>query len=290
VLGDLLLDRVVVDVLLFSNQAIETKPETVQAFHNAWFEALKLQSEEPSRAEQLVISWGLNDWSYVAAEGDLVGWLETIAQAGLGANALAMGNPSLLTDRLKEAQVVWQWAGKSVPGADLSTLVDPSFVLAAAENPSLFASQAPINDSFLMAGRPDVPQLTEDQLGGATILAVLPLRKVEFEPDSVRLTEQAQSDLREQVMPVLRSSTELYLRIDGSAAWPGPSGRYSEDQIREFAYRRALAVAQFLAGQGIDPDRLVFGTTPSKYPNSVREEELEQDRFVQFTLIEPLGR
>lgn len=291
--GEVVIDsgelRVVVDVILTSNHAIVQKPELVQAFHDAWFEALKFQSEDPGRAEQLVISWGMNDWTWVEGEGDLQGWLETIAQASLGANELAMKDTSLLADRLAEAKVVWQWAGKIIPEMDQVFLVDPRFVLQSATNPSLHATKPPINDSFLMTGRPDLPSLTDDELGGATVLAVLPLRKIDFEPDSTRLTDIAKQELKEQIVPVLRTSTELYLRVDGSSAWPGPEGKYTEEQIRDFAYRRALAVAQFLAGYGIDSDRLILGTINPQFPFG-NAEQLEQDRYVQFTLIKPLGR
>lgn len=291
--GNVLIDsgrlRVVVDVLLTSNQAISQRPEVTQAFHNAWFEALKFQFEDPQKAEELIITWGNNDWSYVEAEGDLQGWLETIAQAGLGANQIAMRDKTLLAGRLEEAKHVWQWAGKVIPDVNLEELIEPQFVLTSAENPNLQPLRAPINDTFLLTAKPDIPKLTEEELGGATILAILPLKKIEFEPDSTRLTEKARTDLKEQVLPVLRSSTELYLKVEGSSAWPGP-GKYTEEHIRNFAYERALSVAQFLAGQGIDPDRLVLGTVDPKFPESQVEEELEQDRFVAFTLIQPLGR
>jgi ABC-type nitrate/sulfonate/bicarbonate transport system substrate-binding protein len=291
--GEVIIDsgrlRVVVDVILASNQAVDEQPELVQAFHNAWYEALKFQFENPEQAEQLVISWGMNDWTYVEAEGDLQGWLETIAQASLGANELAMRDPNLLAERLSEARTVWQWSGRVIPDVDLTTLVEPRFVIQAASNPNLQANTPPINDSFLMTGTPDLPSLSEEELGGATVLAVLPLRKISFEPDSTRLTEEAQAALLEQIIPVLRTSTELYLRIDGSSAWPGPQGTYTEEQIRNFAYRRALAVAQFLAGYGIDSDRLILGTIDPQFPFG-SPEQLEQDRYVQFTLIEPTGR
>lgn len=282
--------RVVIDVALASNQAVEQKAQLVQAFTDAWFEALKLQFEDPARAEQLVIAWGNNDWTWVAAEGDLQGWLETIAQSGLGPNQLAMSNISLLVERLAEAKRVWQWAGKVIPDMDYATRIEPAFVLSSAQNPALQASQAPINDTFLLTSRPNLPKLTEEELGGATTLAVLPLRKIEFEPDSTRLTEKATTNLKEQVLPVLVASTEVYLKVDGSSAWPGPAGRYTKEQIQDFAFQRALSVAQFLAGQGIDTDRLILGTVESRFPESTVEAELEQDRFVGFTLIVPPGR
>jgi len=88
---------------------------------------------------------------------------------------------------------------------------------------------------------------------------------------------------------VLRSS-RLYLKIEGSAAWPGPEGRYTADDISSFAEQRALSVQQFLAGQGIDPNRLIIGTLEPKFPNSTNEAELVQDRIVRFTLVTTGGR
>ena len=58
----------------------------------------------------------------------------------------------------------------------------------------------------------------------------------------------------------------LYLKIEGSAAWPGPEGRFSQQDIRDFAMARATSVATFLTQQGIDPNRMILAgdwTTPS---------------------------
>jgi hypothetical protein len=91
------------------------------------------------------------------------------------------------------------------------------------------------------------------------------------------------------VLPVLRAS-RLYLKIEGSSAWPGPEGRFSEQEIRDFAMARATSVATFLTQQGIDPNRLILGTLDSKFPNSLNEAELVQDRIVHFTLVTTGGR
>ncbi|HEX5689265.1 MAG TPA: hypothetical protein VFX76_04650, partial [Roseiflexaceae bacterium] len=109
------------------------------------------------------------------------------------------------------------------------------------------------------------------------------------QPESTRLTDQAVNDLTAQVLPVLRSS-RLYLKIEGSSAWPGPEGRFSAEEISDFAEQRALSVQQFLAQQGIDPNRLIIGTLPPKFPNSISEAELVQDRIVRFTLVTTGGR
>ena len=46
----------------------------------------------------------------------------------------------------------------------------------------------------------------------------------------------------------------------------------------------------FLAGQGIDPNRLIGGTLKPEHPNSTDENVLKQDRKVIFTLVTPGGR
>ncbi len=247
--------RAILDVLISSRQAIDKKPEAVQAFHDAWFEALRTMIDTPDQAEQAIVQWGNTDWSTIAKPGDLKAALEPLAQATLGANQIAFQTPQLLVSRLGEAQGVWARAGQTPPQTDLNQLVDGRFALGSSKNPQLFSSQPPVNSSFLLTAKVDLPQLSAEEQQSAQAVVKLPLEKIDFEPESTRLTQKAASDLTTQVLPVLRSS-RLYLKIEGSAAWPGPPGRYSEEDIRSFAEQRALSVQQFLAGQGIDPNRL----------------------------------
>jgi NitT/TauT family transport system substrate-binding protein len=281
--------RAVLDVLITSRPAIDGKAEAIQAFHDAWFEALKSMVDTPDQAEQAIIGWGNPDWSFVAQPGDLTGALETLAQATLNANQIAFQRPQLLVSRLGEAQGVWTRAGQTPPQADLNQLVDGRFVLASARDSQLFSSAPPINSSFLLTAKVDLPQLSAEEQQNAQEVVKLPLEKIDFEPESTRLTQKAAEDLTNQVLPVLRSS-RLYLKIEGSAAWPGPEGRFSQEDIRSFAEARALSVQQFLAQQGIDPNRLIVGTLDPKFPNSVNESELVQDRIVRFTLVTTGGR
>jgi NitT/TauT family transport system substrate-binding protein len=281
--------RAVLDVLVSSRQSIDNKSEAVQAFHDAWFEALKAMIDTPDQAEQALLQWGHPDWTFVENPGDLRTALEPLAQATLNANQIAFQQPQLLANRLGEAQGVWSRAGQAPPQADLNALVEPRFALGSARDSRLFSSQPPVNSSFLLTARVDLPQLSAEEQQSADAVVTLPLEKIDFQPESTRLTEQATNDLTTQVLPVLRSS-QLYLKIEGSAAWPGPAGRFSEEDIRSFAEARALSVQQFLAGQGIDPNRLLVGTLAPKFPNSVNEAELVQDRIVRFTLITTGGR
>jgi len=281
--------RAILDVLITSRPALTNKAEAVQAFHDAWFEALKSMVDTPDQAEQALIQWSHSDWTFVEKPGDLRALLEPLAQATLGANQIAFQQPQLLVSRLSEAQGVWARAGQAPPQTDLKQLVDPRFALGSARDSALFSTQPPVNSTFLLTAKVDLPQLSTEEQQQAQPVVKLPLEKIDFEPESTRLTQKATEDLISQVLPVLRSS-RLYLKIEGSAAWPGPQGRFSAEDIRSFAEARALSVQQFLAGQGIDPNRLIIGTLDPKFPNSTNEAELVQDRIVRFTLVTTGGR
>jgi outer membrane protein OmpA-like peptidoglycan-associated protein len=247
-------------------------------------------TDSPEEAEQAIIDWGNNQWSYIANPGDLNASLQKIAQATLSANQIAFRNPNRLVDRLREAQTVYANAGGDPPQTDLTQLVDGRFVMQAAENSALFSTQPPVNDSFLLTtAKLNQPQLTAEDQQRAEEIVQLPLEQVEFAPDSPRLAQQAVDDLKTQVLPILQSST-LYLKIEGSSAWPGPEGRFDEEDIRMFAQERADSVATFLGQQGISPARLLIGTIDPTTPNCLDDSQCAKDRFVRFTLIAPPGR
>ncbi len=273
--------RAILDVLVTARPALENKTEAVPAFPQAWFEA--------DQAEQAIIDWGHSDWTFVEKPGDFKTALEHLAQATLGANQIAFQQPQLLISRLGEAQGVWARAGQAPPHADLSQLVDGRFALASARSSQLFSTQPPVNNSFLLTARVELPQLTAEEQQNAQPVVKLPLEKIDFEPESTRLTQKATEDLTTQVLPVLRAS-QLYLKIEGSAAWPGPEGRYAKEDIQSFALARATSVATFLTQQGIDSNRLIISTLDPKFPNSTNEAELVQDRIVRFTLVTTGGR
>ena len=75
--------------------------------------------------------------------------------------------------------------------------------------------------------------------------------------------------------------------MEGSSAWPGPAGTYTETEIIEFAEARAQSVVDYLISQGIDQARFVV--TAVLPPEDHRESEdplvQQEDRFVEMTLI-----
>jgi hypothetical protein len=182
-------------------------------------------------------------------------------------------------------QQLWSQVGKQPPQVDDATqLVDGQFVAQAAKASQLLSKRAPANSSFLLTSRIELPALTAQDQSQVQSVAQLPLEYIAFEPNSAQLASQAVEDLSGKVLPVLRTSN-LYLQIQGGAAWPGPAGRYTEQDIQQFARTRANAIAAFLTQQGVDPNRLLVSTIPPKFPRSVNPDELAQDRIVRFTLV-----
>ena len=157
----------------------------------------------------------------------------------------------------------------------------------AASLPNLDSTKPPVNASFVLTSKIAVPKLTPEQLGQTQAVAELPLKQIDFAPDSAVLTDQGRKDLMEQIVPVLKRTPGLYLRVDGSAAQPvGDTPQNNE----AFARQRAEAVIYFLISQGIDPNRLIEGYIKPQFPVSTDENQLKQDRRVVFTLVQPGGR
>ena len=71
------------------------------------------------------------------------------------------------------------------------------------------------------------------------------------------LPREAQQDLEEQVIPVLRSTVGTYLRIEGSAGWPAGQG-LDESRVNALAFERARAVQDYIIKFGIPAERLVL--------------------------------
>jgi hypothetical protein len=280
--------RYIVDTITISKQAIANKSDVIQAFHRAWFQALKSQFDDFPHSAQSIASWGENDWSAVSKEtasSDLKALLEPIAQAGYGPNQIIMANPGILYERLRHAQSVWKLADSPSPNLDIAAAVNPQFVLALRDDETVKPRGAPANSSFILSGKPPPPAVSNAVT--RTVVAELPVRHFDFLPERTELTADSRRLLDEQVLPKLRATT-LSLRITGSAAWPGPQGRWSQADIEKTAKERASAIAQYLSNQGgIDARHLIVDYTipPPERRNSIKESELVNDRFVELDLV-----
>jgi ABC-type nitrate/sulfonate/bicarbonate transport system substrate-binding protein len=279
--------RIVMDVIVTSRQAISGRTDAVQAFHDAWFDTLKLQLEDFDASAKQVAQWGHNDWSFVYADTaskDLESWLKTVAQADLSDNIFVMRDTTPIVTRLEVARRVWAATGAQVPNDNASDLVNPTFVANSAAQTALTTSATPINDSFSLTAKVEFSGLNPED---AVTLAVLPCRRFAFLPESTTLTLESRRILDECVLPTLSQSVGLYLQVKGSSAWPGPAGTYTEQEILEFAQARAQSVVDYLVSKGVDPARfIVQGTLPPQEHWETQDPELQaEDRYVEMILI-----
>src|SRR5205085_11601055 len=97
----------------------------------------------------------------------------------------------LLTSRVGLAQEVWAQGGQQTAQIALSKIVDATFVLGAARQPQLASTKPPVNSSFVLTARVELPQLSAQELQSAQPVAKLPLEQTNFEPESSRLTIQS---------------------------------------------------------------------------------------------------
>jgi hypothetical protein len=279
--------RIVIDVIVTSRQSINSEADLVQSFHDAWFDTLKAQTEDFDTAAQQIAAWGHNDWSFVYPEtagDDLILWLEHVAQADLGDNAFVMRDTRPLISRLEIARRVWAASDVPVAADDVNELIEPGFVTRAAQQASLQASGNPVNDTFSISAQLDVSGVGTAE---AATLAVLPCRFFVFLPESTELTLESRRQLDNCVVPTMSQSVGLLLRVNGSSAWPGPPGTFTQEEILEFAEARAQSVVDYLVSQGIDPARFIVEATlpPEEHWETEDAEIQAQDRYVEMTLI-----
>ncbi len=279
--------RIVVDVVVTSEQSINNKADLVQSFHDAWFDTLKFQLENFDQAAESIAAWGNHDWSFVypeSASEDLALWLESVAQADLSDNIFVMRDPSAILSQLATARRVWAAAGLPVPEDDVSDLVNTGFVARSGAQASLQANADPINDTFSLSSKFDLSGI---DTADASTLAVLPGRRVTFLPESTELTLESRRILDDCVMPILSQSVGLFLKVQGSSAWPGPEGTYTQEEILTFGEARAQSVVDYLVSQGVDPARfIVEGVLPPEAHWETEDPDVQaEDRYVEMILI-----
>jgi hypothetical protein len=142
----------------------------------------------------------------------------------------------------------------------------------------------PVNDTFSISPNLDLSAVASED---SATLAVLPCRTFTFLPESTELTLESRRILANCVIPTLSQSVGLFLKVEGSSAWPANEPPYTEDDILEVAEGRAQSVVDYLVSEGIDPARfIVVATLP---PESNRHTEdpnvMATDRFVELTLV-----
>jgi NitT/TauT family transport system substrate-binding protein len=276
--------RAILDVMVVSTKALREKPAAVQSFIDAWFQATKLTTDDPQAAGAAVVSSGDSDWTGVAQPNDFADALKLVAQATLGQNVFALRDSTTLGNRLTEIDNIWKAGGKNVATIAPADLIDGSLIQKTNTAGGLGSTKPPVNAYFTLNQQITVPALGNGQ---TQAVAELPLKQIEFQPDSAILTDAGRTALLQQVVPVLKQTPGLYLKVEGSAYQPiGDTPQANE----AFARSRAQAVIYFLITQGIDPNRFIEGYLPPQFPGSQDPAQQQQDRRVVFTLVQQGGR
>ena len=302
--------RPIVNVVVTGRKAMETKRNVADLFHDVWFDAIRDQGSDFEKSAKLIAQWGNNDYTGVKAESaadDLRALLLNVAQADIGNNYRGLVSaPSILIEKLRDARAVWAKVGYDVPKSDITQLVNAFFIEAwvREDGPDVKALNKLVNSTFSIGGLGDgaaaAPSATtavtnttqavptqQEILASAQAVATLPCSRFDFAPNTSSLVSQAQQDLRNCALKLLQDNPNLFVRVKGSSAWPGPKGSYTQPQVESTAKSRAEAIVNYLVSLGIRRERfLTEWTVPPldrRETNDLAKQA--QDRFVEITLL-----
>ncbi len=305
--------RVVIDAIITSRKSIQSRPQVVQAFHEAWFDTLRDQTDDLPVAANQISAWGNQKWTGLSSEAtlaDMTQQLKWVATANLSDNVAIMNNPTSMLRAMKTVRDIHIANGDTVSDLPEAQLIDGQFVQALKDRSDLQPTKKSVNNTFSLAATattggaaPEVPLTTTASVAvaadvtnttiisgaepAAATLTVLPCRKFSFLPDSAALTLESQRVLDVCVLPALQQRIGLFLNIKGSAAWPGPKGTYSQTQIQEIATARARAIADYLVAKGLDRARFVIEGVlpPQEHWETIDGVQQAADRYVEMTLM-----
>jgi ABC-type nitrate/sulfonate/bicarbonate transport system substrate-binding protein len=274
--------RVITSALIFSRKSVGERPEVVQAFHRAWFTAVRDQIDNPAAAAADIARWGANDWTRIrpeTAEADLTARLKSVAVAHIEHNIALFEDREPLLKQLDTARTVRTLAGDEIDPVPLGDLIDGRFVAALADDSTLKPNRSPVNGSFSLAA----PTILGDS---AEASVALPCTDFAFLPDSTDLTPDALRVLDICVIPALTQRPGTRLKIVGTSAWPRGRG-FDEDSVRQYGALRAQSIANYLITRGVEAIRLdVEGTLPPVERREIDDQALlKQDRSVQMTIV-----
>lgn len=286
--------RMSLDVLLVSHQAVAARSTLVQRFHEAWFIALHRLLGNPNDSAQALLAWAnaqhpdYADWMGLDPSdpaGSLQTLLQPIAQATLLINQVIFDTPTDIYDLLQYQQQIWRSGGRTnVVTFDYPSAIDTRFVESLRGRTDLTNHAPPINNDFSFGA-----QTTADTDATSQTLVNLPLI---FNPNDSQLSETGRQVLERCIVPILRHTTaNIKVVISASSAWPGPTGTYTEADIRAYAQQRAKNVKLALVNNQINPSQIIeeIIIPPVERQNILDQALMVQDRFVRIRL-EEFGR
>ena len=301
--------RSILGGIVMSRQAMQTKRTVIQLFHDAWFEAMAAQETDFAQSASQIAQWGHNDYLGVKPEtaaDDLRTLLGGVAQANLADNVRAFSNVSSIVQRLLQTRQLWALNGHAVPGGDVTAIINPEFVQASARamQVDLDTPSKLVNNTFSLGRTQAVRLAPAETIASTTVtrtqeaavaavltntqaVATLPCSRFEFMPNTSELQPLSVQQLQDCALRVLQQNVNLYVKVKGSSAWPGPKGSIRRELVESTARERAQAVVDWLAGQGINRDRFIIEWTlpPEDHWETTDLTKQSSDRYVELTLL-----
>jgi hypothetical protein len=289
----------ITDVAVSSNQALSQKPELMKAFTAAWMKYAKMQSENLKLSGEQIAAWTFqgqpsNDWTFIypgSEESDMHIWLDTIAQAGLVENMVAMQNIGYFKLQVTAARDAWSKADMIVDIVpyDLDTLVYPDFINQLGQDPSLINGGTFANPNYQPIPE-ELPNAEASQLLGVSTVVKLPCETFTFKENSNQLSDKGKQEVQACAAAArdMILSSQGQILITGSSAWPAG---YNEVQIYNMANARAMSVYQEFLRMGIPVSRMAIYVSlpPLEHRNIYDDNILKQYRYVRLE-IKVLGK
>ena len=240
------------DTFLAQDSFIAKNPEVIKAFIHGWFDGAFQASNDPQKSVQVMMD-SFPDFKSLGNQGSLQTF-NKVKLTTLADNAKTFG----LDNSAPQFDTIFSQANSFYVGA-VQNQVTPSDAKNDKFVRAIYNEQAP-------SERHVTPQeefkFTPQQRSVATSAAPVftkPL-SITFPTGRAAITAEAKQVLDSKVIPLLRTSSNAFFRIEGNTDSTG-----SRDTNLMLSQQRAQAVVAYLAQRGFSAERLIpIGNGPDK--------------------------
>ena len=290
-------------------KATSTVDPTIQKFIAAWFDYVKLQSQNYDEAWKVLEQYSKDhptEDTFIKGVYDkdiLKDELQNlVAQASYADNVqMLIKDTSVIEARLSEVDRIQQELpctrqGKIPQPSSFSTkdMIDNRYIAALQNDSKVTSSPTRTISKNRLTQSTTVP--LETAVGGANEVLVGQLQDlfIEFKPDSTDFVNEsdARSKIERQFVPILRLSNNTVIELVGGFAAPGsqcPTNCPADPVGEQLAVARAAKVKQILVELGVDPNRIRVNPVARK-PTTGLASQAGKDRRVEAKVIIVGGR
>ncbi|NTV30399.1 hypothetical protein HGA91_00260 [candidate division WWE3 bacterium] len=307
-----------IDGVIFSNQIVGENPALVQAFHDAWFDALNFMLSDPAGAATMISEWDQSHdgWTGIQAlidsgmspDAAMRDYMNGIAQATLRSNVNLMndqrttqanGQRGVIATQIAFTSELWGYGGKPVQQFDPMTVVNPQFVLGTAErHPELLTDARALFTAkeFTLDRRPQVNPVDVTGIKPEDVVATFPREFFEFNANEGTLVEESvgrfDAYVDNSIKPALKAtSVDVLMLCEVGTAWP--PGDTAEGLMAFLTDVRIPAIRDLLSNRNVPVERIAFKPVIPSDPshmNAADENIRRQDRFFGCQLVLPGAR